>query len=140
MTDSFFPPEPEVSPQSSTDDRRPEVESQPGAENPFEDRPVGEEDRVAAVMAYLPFLCFLPLVHETWKQNNRIRFHARQGIVLFFIELVALLFLIDDVARFVFRAVLILAVGLAIAGIYAALQGRSLRLPIIGDLADKTKL
>lgn len=140
MTESFFPPEPEISPPPTGDEARPNAEPQASPENPFDDSRVGEEERVAAVMAYLPFLCFLPLVHDTWKQNARIRFHARQGIMLFFIELIALLFLIDDVARFVFRAVLILAVGLAIAGIYTALQGRTLRLPIIGDFADKTKL
>ena len=37
-------------------------------------------------------------------------------------------------------AVLIVAVAFSIAGIYFALQGKNFRLPIVGDLADKSKL
>ena len=60
--------------------------------------------------------------------------------MLFLIELLALLFLIDRIANFVFTAVLIVAVAFAIAGIYFALQGKNYRLPIVGDLAEKSKL
>lgn len=97
-----------------------------------------EEGRLAAVMSYIPFLCFIPLLNM--KHNEEARFHARQGVMLFLIELLAMLFLIDRVADFVFTAVLIVAVAFAIAGIYFALQGKNYRLPIVGDLADKSKL
>jgi len=101
---------------------------------------LGEEDRIAAVMSYIPFLCFVPLVNVNWKDNPKARFHARQGVMLFLIELAAALFLIDDLSKFVFRAVLILAAAMAAVGIYFALQGRSFRLPFISDIADKAKL
>ena len=39
-----------------------------------------EEGRLAAVMAYIPFLCFIPLMNM--KQNKEARFHARQGVML----------------------------------------------------------
>lgn len=97
-----------------------------------------DEGRLAAVMAYIPFLCFIPLLNM--KHNPEARFHARQGVLLFLIELLAILFLIDRVADFVFTAVLIVAVAFAIAGIYFALQGKNYRLPIVGDLAEKSKL
>jgi len=97
-----------------------------------------DEGRLAAVMSYIPFLCFIPLLNM--KHNQEARFHARQGVVLFLVELVAALFLIDRIANFVFTAVLIVAVAFSIAGIYFALQGKNYKLPIIGDLADKSKL
>jgi len=97
-----------------------------------------DEGRLAAIMAYIPFLCFIPLLNM--KHNEEARFHARQGVMLFLIELLALLFLIDRIANFVFTAVLIVAVAFAIAGIYFALQGKNYRLPIVGDLAEKSKL
>ena len=99
-----------------------------------------EEDRLAAILSYIPFLCFIPLVNINWRENKEARFHARQGIVLFLIELIAVVLLIDDLAKFVFKALLILAAALSIAGIYFALQGKRIKLPIIGDLADKAKL
>ena len=97
-----------------------------------------DEGRLAAIMSYIPFLCFIPLLNM--KHNEEARFHARQGVMLFLIELLALLFLIDRIANFVFTAVLIVAVAFSIAGIYFALQGKNYRLPIIGDLAEKSKL
>lgn len=97
-----------------------------------------DEGRLAAVMAYIPFLCFVPLLNM--RHNQEAVFHARQGVMLFLIELVAFLFLFDRISAFVFTAILIVAVALSIAGIFFALQGRSYRLPIVGDLADKSKL
>ena len=75
-----------------------------------------------------------------WKENEEARFHARQGIVLFVIEMLAVIMLVDDIAKFVFRVLLIVAVSLAAAGIYFAVQGKRFRLPLISDIADKAKL
>ncbi len=97
-----------------------------------------DEGRLAAIMSYIPFLCFIPLLNM--KHNEEARFHARQGVMLFLIELLAALFLVDRIANFVFTAVLIVAVAFAIAGIYFALQGKNYKLPIVGDLADKSRL
>jgi uncharacterized membrane protein len=97
-----------------------------------------DEGRLAAMMSYIPFLCFVPLLKM--QTNPEARFHARQGVMLFLVELIAVLFLIDGISDFVFKAILILAVGLSVAGIYFALKGKNYRLPVIGDLADKTKL
>lgn len=97
-----------------------------------------DDGRLAAIMSYIPVLCFVPLLNM--KENKEARFHARQGLILFLIELVAALFLIDAVSDLVFKGVLFAAMGASIAGIYFALQGKSYKLPIIGDLADKTGL
>ncbi|HOD65907.1 MAG TPA: hypothetical protein PLR32_06800 [candidate division Zixibacteria bacterium] len=97
-----------------------------------------EEGRLAAVMAYIPILCLVPLLNI--RDNKEARFHARQGMLLFLVEVVAVLFLVDGVSSFVFRVILILAVGLAVAGVALALQGRGIRLPLLGDLAEKVKL
>jgi fumarate reductase subunit D len=97
-----------------------------------------DEGRLAAVMSYIPFLCFVPLLNM--RHNPEAIFHARQGLMLFLIELVAFLFLFDRISTFVFTAILIVAVALSMVGIFFALQGRNYRLPIVGDLADKSKL
>lgn len=135
MTESFFQNNSNREPSGAIPDLEKETPS--GGEKKKES--VGtDEARLAAVMSYIPFLCFVPLLNM--KDNEQARFHARQGVVLFLIELVAFLFLFDRVADFVFTAVLIVAVAFSIAGIYFALQGKSYRLPIISDLADKSKL
>ena len=92
---------------------------------------------MAVIIAYVPFLCFVPLL--SMKENKEVRFHARQGVMLFLIEVVAVLFLIDTISDLVFKIVLLAAAGLSVAAIVSAIQGKSLRLPIIGDLADKSR-
>lgn len=136
MTDSFFKTDPEREPSAEIPELDDPTRSDTGAASDSEFRT--EEGRMAAIMAYIPLLCFVPLLNM--KDNKEARFHARQGVMLFLIELVAVLFLIDGVSAFVFRAVLILAIAMAIAGIILALQGRNYKLPIIGDLAEKSKL
>lgn len=97
-----------------------------------------EQVRLASIMAYIPFLCFIPLINM--RSNREVYFHARQGIILFFIELAAVLFSIDKIADFVFRGVLVAAIAAAVSGIYFALQGKNYRLPIIHKLADRSHL
>lgn len=120
-------------------------EQKPHEETPQPDTPPKpgagfqtDEGRLAAVMSYIPFLCFVPLL--SMRHNEEARFHARQGIILFLIEALAVLFLFDRISDFVFTTILIVAVAFSIAGIYFGMQGRNYRLPIISDLADKTKL
>ncbi len=131
MSDSFFDNKSEEKPTGEV----PNLDGSPGGSGSGFNT---DEGRLAAVMAYIPFLCFIPLLNM--KHNEEARFHARQGVMLFLIELVAFLFLFDRISEFVFTAVLIVAVALSIAGIYFSLQGKNYRLPIVGDLADKSKL
>jgi uncharacterized membrane protein len=140
MTESFFRNE------SDQESAPPPEQNEPLATAPESTGPVSadqsmvEEERIAAVLSYIPILCFIPLINIHWKESKEARFHARQGIVLFLIELVAVLMLVDDLARFVFRAILVAAAALAVAGVYFALQGKRYHLPLISDLADRMKL
>ncbi len=138
MTDSFFKSEPDEKPSGDIPTLDDSAESQ---DSQTADKGEGfrtEEGRMAAIMAYIPILCFIPLLNM--KDNKEAHFHARQGVLLFLIEVLAVIFLIDGISRFVFKALLIIAVALSVVGIYFALQGKNYKLPIIGDLADKAKL
>jgi uncharacterized membrane protein len=138
MADSFFPEE-EV--HTSEQLSPPPDQPVPGLDEPSApaaDELASDESRLAALIAYIPFLCFIPLLNM--RENKVALFHARQGTILFLIELAAAVLLVDGISDFIFKAILVGAVILAASGIYFALQGKSMRLPIIGDLADKTKL
>lgn len=91
-----------------------------------------------AVFAYVPFLCLVPILRM--HENENLRFHARQGLVLFLIELVAGVFLIPALSSLIWKAVLIACIASSVVGVLFALQGRRIRLPIIGDLASKIKI
>ncbi len=132
MTESFFKDDQERQVASDV----PELDD--GVANENADSFASDEGRMAAIMAYIPFLCFVPLL--TMKENKEARFHARQGVMLFLIELVAVLFLIDAISDLVFKGILFLAAALSVAGIAFAVKGKNYKLPIIGDLAEKAKL
>jgi uncharacterized membrane protein len=132
MSDSFFDHD-----HSEADGAREKDIPDLGREGAEDGRPT-EERRMAAVMAYLPFLCFVPLIKM--RDDPYACFHARQGIVLFFMEIIALVFLIPYLSQFFWRVVLIACIGAAVAGIIFSLQGKMYKLPIIGDLADRLRM
>lgn len=131
MSNSFFDNE-ENREEFSGESGIPELNSAPEASRPTEDR------RMMAIMAYVPFLCFLPLIKM--KDDSYAYFHARQGLILFFIEIIAFIFSFPHISQLFWVAIIIACIGSAVAGIMFAVQGKTHRLPIIGDLADKLKL
>ncbi|MEW6412226.1 MAG: hypothetical protein AB1483_07110 [Candidatus Zixiibacteriota bacterium] len=138
MTESFFKNEPNEEPSGTVPELDDKAEGQSSQPHPDSESFRSEEGRMAAIMSYIPVLCFIPLLNM--RENKEAHFHARQGVLLFLVELLALIFLVDGISDFVFKAILICAVALSVVGIYFALQGKNYKLPIVGDLADKAKL
>ncbi|MEP0827777.1 MAG: hypothetical protein AB1690_10685 [Candidatus Zixiibacteriota bacterium] len=97
-----------------------------------------DQSLIASILAYIPFLCLIPILQM--RDDPRSRFHSRQGLLLFLIEIIAGIFLIPGLSSMVWKTVLILALGASAAGIIFGLQGKEYRLPIIGDIAEKIKI
>nr|MBN2276308.1 hypothetical protein [candidate division Zixibacteria bacterium] len=93
---------------------------------------------IAAILSYIPFLCLIPLLQM--RDNEQARFHSRQGLILFLIELMAVLFLIPGLSSMFWKTIIIAALGASVAGIILGIQGRKYKLPLIGDLAEKINL
>jgi fumarate reductase subunit D len=94
-----------------------------------------EEGRSAAILAYIPFLCFVPLLK--WKDNHYAYSHARQGLALFILELIALILLIPGLAVLIVKVVLTVAIVLALIGIAFVLQDKEWKIPYLGDWIDR---
>jgi len=133
MVDSFFKQDDSTSGKSEIPSLNDTDQSQSTGADHDRDRGV-----IAAVLSYIPFLCLVPLLQM--RDNEQARFHSRQGLILFLIELLALLFLIPGLSGLVWKMVIIIALGASVAGIIFGLQGKKYKLPIIGDIADKIKI
>ncbi len=97
-----------------------------------------EEGRAAALLAYVPFMCFVPLLKM---RHNRFALrHGKQGLVLLMVEILALIFYIPFVSRHFWALVLILALLASFYGVLQVLQGRNWKLPLLGELAEKIRL
>jgi len=97
-----------------------------------------EEGKAAAMLGYIPFMCFVPLIKM---RDNPFAFrHGKQGLILFIIEIIAVIFLLPKIGDLVWTVVLVLCLAAAVAGIVLSLQGQDWKIPIIGDWADKLKI
>jgi len=91
-----------------------------------------EEYKVMAAISYFWIFCFVPLLLN--KKSKFAQFHAKQGLVLFIIELVG--WMIPVIGWILF----VLAVVYAILGVRAALAGEYWEMPILGKYAKKISL
>lgn len=97
-----------------------------------------EEGKAAAILGYVPFLCFVPLIKM---RHNKFAFrHGKQGLVLLFIEILAIFFMFDIISNLFWGILLILSVGSAVFGILYSLQGKEFTIPFIGEHADRIKI
>lgn len=94
-----------------------------------------EEGRSAAVLSYIPILCLIPLFK--WKDNRFAYSHARQGLALFIVEIIAGFLLIPGLAVMLVKIVLTLAIILALIGIAFVLQDKEWKIPYLGEWADR---
>lgn len=100
----------------------------------------GSKNTAMAVVAYILF--FIPLLTGDAKKDAFVKYHTKQGLVLFL--LVVLLNVIDRIMPFYFWYTInwILSLGtlaLLIIGINNAMGGKQQPLPLIGGFADVLK-
>ena len=107
--------------------------------------------RILSAVAYLPGLCFIGLFGAS--HNRYVSFHARQGLLLFLVEVVAWValaiydgslgeipligFLVGAVARFALGFILLAA---TIYGVIKGAGGEMARIPYLGDAIGKVPL
>ena len=120
------------------------------APTPYE--PVSEREiasgRALAAVAYLPALALIGLLEAP--RNRYVQFHARQGLVLFGVEIavwIALALFDATVGRVpvagpVVSAMLRLGFGLAflavtLYGVYKGATGERIHVPLLGEAAER---
>ena len=97
------------------------------------------EGKFFAIISYVSFLCIISLV---LKKNNKFAlYHARQGLVLFVLEVAAFILSIIPLLGWligVFGYALFLLVS--IWGIMQAALGLYCRIPVISEISEKVIL
>jgi len=97
-----------------------------------------QEGKAAAILGYIPFMCFVPLIKM--RDNPFALKHGKQGLILFALEIIAIIFLFPKISQLFWGMILILCLVSAAAGIVYATQGKDWKIPFIGELGDKLKL
>jgi len=102
---------------------------------PEEPDAVSEQRKLYALVAYIPFFCFIPLFSKDSDEFTRA--HGRQGLLLMAVEIFAAIMLL--IGKYFWIALIMAALMFSIAGIVAAFSGREFLIPMIGKWADKLK-
>jgi fumarate reductase subunit D len=89
-----------------------------------------ENERFMAALSYVWILCLYTLLFK--RNSTFIRFHAKQGLALFVLEVLSPIFL------FLAIPVIIVCVIASIVGVAASLSGKYWTLPLIGNWLKKS--
>jgi uncharacterized membrane protein len=94
-----------------------------------------EEGKFFAVISYISFLCIVSLLLK--KDNKFALYHAKQGLVLFVLEVACFILSIIPLLGWVMKVLggTILALC-SLWGILQALSGKDNRIPVISEIAD----
>ncbi|MEO5363059.1 MAG: hypothetical protein H7838_05485 [Magnetococcus sp. DMHC-8] len=99
-------------------------------------REAGWSTRVLAAMSYLGVLSLVPLVMN--RNDSYVQFHARQGVILWMWEVLAIYtLLVPAVGQLFFRVSSLICLILSVVGVLSVLLGRAWKFPLIGDWAAR---
>lgn len=98
-----------------------------------------QETNLIAVLSYIGILVLVPLL--TAKEDEFVKYHAKQGLVLFIAEFATGLICWLPIIGWFFGFIAgILWIVLSILGIVNVLAGKKKLLPILGGFAEKFKI
>ncbi len=100
-----------------------------------------EAGKLYAALSYLWILCFLPYFMDDQKSNSFTMFHAKQGVVLFILNIVAMMIAAVPCIGWVIAPIVLLALFvLAVIGFIKAINGEKWEMPGIGKLVKTMNL
>lgn len=92
--------------------------------------------KILAGMSYLGILSLVTLLLN--RDDEYVRFHGRQGVILWIWEVLAIYTLIiPGVGRLFFGMSSFICVVLSIIGLISVMMGRAWRFPVVGSWAAK---
>ena len=101
--------------------------------------PAIREGKLFAAIGYMGPLCFVPLFLR--RDNKFAQFHGRQALILFILEVAALLLLVVPVVgEVVLRFVWLVSGIFSLAGIVKVLMNEYWELPVIHQISSKITL
>ncbi|MBF0381846.1 MAG: hypothetical protein HQL69_12560 [Magnetococcales bacterium] len=99
-------------------------------------RETGVGSQIMAAMSYLGILALVPLVVDG--RDPYVGFHARQGLILWIWEVLAVFSLaIPVIGKLFFQTSSLICFILSVVGLLSVLLGRAWKLPVVGNLATK---
>lgn len=91
---------------------------------------------VYAILAYLWVLCLVPVLMK--RDDEFVRFHARQGLMLFIVEIgVGIISIIPFFGLLIYKLGILVLGLISLIAIVQVLMGNKWEIPVIGEWAKK---
>ncbi|MFH1395154.1 MAG: DUF4870 domain-containing protein [Candidatus Omnitrophota bacterium] len=89
-----------------------------------------------AVLSYLWILCLIPILMK--KEDPFVKFHARQGLMLFIVEVaIGIIGIIPFLGQIIYILGMLVCGILSLIGIVQVLMGNEWKMPVIGAWSEK---
>ncbi len=113
---------------------------------------IDSDSKIFAALSYLSILFIIPWIIK--RNDGFVKFHIRQGVTLFLIEVVAwfILYLIESLlvtlfsfgsislVSFLYQLAWLFFAAISIVGVYYAARGIKKKIPILWDLSQNIKI
>ncbi|MFC1479846.1 DUF4870 domain-containing protein [Candidatus Omnitrophota bacterium] len=97
------------------------------------------QENVYAILSYLWVLCLIPILMK--KEDEFVRFHARQGLMLFIVEVgIGIIGIIPMLGQVIYLLGMLICGLLSLIGIVQVLMGNKWKMPVVGEWAEKIKV
>ena len=98
--------------------------------------PVTRKMQIFAATSYFGLFCLVPLIFDC--NSEYVRFHARQGLILWLWTLLSVFaLLLGQFGGFFLTFSMVLIVIFSVMGIVSVLLSQDWRLPVVSTLAEK---
>jgi uncharacterized membrane protein len=94
---------------------------------------------IMALISYIGILCLIPVLSKP--QDEFVKFHAKQGLVLFIGEVATMI--LSWILAFLFPLWMLINLGwlvLSILGIINVVKNEKKEVPVVGQFADRFKV
>ena len=92
-------------------------------------------ENIYAVLSYLWVLCLVPALLK--RDDEFVKFHAKQGLMLFIIEVaLGIIGIVPVLGVFLAKIGFLVCAVISIIGIVQVVQAKKWKIPVIGDWAD----
>jgi len=97
------------------------------------------DENVYAILSYLSVLCLIPILMK--KDDEFVRFHSRQGLMLFTLEIgLMIINIIPFLGQLIYLFGMLACGIISIIGVVQVLQGNKWKIPVVGEWAEKIKI
>ena len=98
----------------------------------------GGDDNLVAAISYLWILSIIILLVK--KDSDYVKFHARQGVVLFAASVIISIANFIPLVMFISWIGSLIILVAVVVGFIQAMGGKRYKLPVVGDLAEKINM